>query len=389
MTRQQIFAICFLALLVFLLYQIVVIFRPFLIPILWAAIIARLTFPLQRWLSARMRWVKKREVVAAALLTFGILLLGVIPVVYLTFLLVQETGTAYDAINAWVQSGGVKRIPESLAKLPFAGARLQEWLGRLIVSNSDFAGSFFQGTRIVTVFVLGQVTDFAKNAFQFTMAFLVMMFTLFFFYKDGPRLYQGFYELVPLADSHKAKFFARLDQTTMAVVAGMVITAIVQGLLAGLAYWLLGVPFPVVLTAITALASLIPVGGTALIWAPVTIYLFFVAPIWKGVVMLGWAIGVVTMVDNVLKPLLIGRGARLPTLFLFFSILGGLAAYGFVGLFLGPILLAILMTAMDIYRDELISAPEPAPPVPYGDEMELYDCGQAAKGGARSADPPA
>jgi predicted PurR-regulated permease PerM len=352
MTRQQIFAICFLALLLFLLYQIFIIFRPFLIPILWAGIIARLTFPLQRWLSARLRWFRRPEVVAAAILTFSILLVGVIPVVYLTFLLVQETGTAYDAINAWFQSGGLTRLPESLGKLPIAGGRLQEWLGRTIVANSDFAGSFFQGTKIVTMFVLGQVTDFAKNAFQFTMAFLVMMFTLFFFYKDGPRLYRGFYKLVPLAESHKAKFFARLDQTTLAVVAGMVITALTQGLLAGLAYWLLGVPFPLVFTALTALTAFIPLGGTALIWVPVSIYLFVVAPVWKGVVMLAWGIGVVTTVDNVLKPLLIGRGAQLPTLFLFFSILGGLAAYGFIGLFLGPILLAILMTAIEIYREE-------------------------------------
>jgi predicted PurR-regulated permease PerM len=163
--------------------------------------------------------------------------------------------------------------------------------------------------------------------------------------------------LVPLAESHKAKFFARLDQTTLAVVAGMVITALTQGLLAGLAYWLLGVPFPLVFTALTALTAFIPLGGTALIWVPVSIYLFVVAPVWKGIVMLAWGIGVVTTVDNVLKPLLIGRGAQLPTLFLFFSILGGLAAYGFIGLFLGPILLAILMTAIEIYREEYEEPP--------------------------------
>lgn len=358
MTRQQIFAVCFIALLLFLLYQIVIIFRPFLIPILWAAIIARLTFPLQRWLSARLPWFRRREAVSAGILTFSILLVGVIPVVYLTFLLVQETGTAYDEINAWLQAGGLKRLPEWVAKLPIAGGKLQEWLGRMIVANNDFAGSFFQGTKIVTMFVLGQVTDFAKNAFQFTMAFLMMMFTLFFFYKDGPRLYRGFYELVPLAESHKTKFFTRLDQTTLAIVAGMVITALVQGMLAGLAYWLLGVPFPLVFTALTALSSFIPLAGTALIWAPVSIYLFVAGPMWKAIVMLAWALSVVTTTDNILKPLLIGRGAQLPTLFLFFSILGGLAAYGFIGLFLGPILLAILMTAIEIYREEYDEHPK-------------------------------
>jgi len=349
MTRQQVFALCFLALLLLLLYQIAIIFRPFLVPILWAAILARLAFPLHRWLAKTLRG---RAGLSAGVLTVGLLLLGVVPILSLTLLLVDEAGRAYASVNTWVQTGGVKRLPEYLSRLPIAGGWLQESLGRLIVSNGDFAGSLLQGTRAVSIFLLGHITDLARNAFQFTAAFLVMMFTLFFFFKDGHRLYQGFYELVPLEEAHKKKFFIRLDQTMMAVVQGLVVTAIVQGLLAGAAYWALGVPFPVVLTAFTALAALIPFGGTALIWGPVTIYLFLLGPIWKAVVMLAWGLGVVTMVDNFLKPLLIGQGAQLPTLFLFFSILGGLVTYGFIGLFLGPILLAILMTAIQIYREE-------------------------------------
>jgi predicted PurR-regulated permease PerM len=118
----------------------------------------------------------------------------------------------------------------------------------------------------------------------------------------------------------------------------------------------------VLLTALTALLALFPFGGTALVWGPVVIYLFWIGPIWKAVVMLAWGVGVVTMVDNFLKPLLIGQGAQLPTLFLFFSILGGLAAYGFIGIFLGPILLAILLTAIQIYREEY-SDERPSPPL--------------------------
>jgi predicted PurR-regulated permease PerM len=354
MTRQQVFAICFFGLLLLLLYQIAIIFRPFLLPVLWAVFLARLAFPLQRRLTAMLG---RRDSLAAGLLTLGLLLLGIVPVLYLTFLLVQEAANAYEEINLWVQSGGVKRIPEYLAKLPIARGKLQEWLGRLIVVNGDFAGSFLQGTRVVSVFLLGEMTDLAKNAFQFTFSFLVMIFTLFFFLKDGQRLFQNLYDLIPLAENHKKTFFTRLDRTTMAVVQGLVLTALVQGLLAGAAYWMLGVPFPLVLTALTALFSFIPFGGTALVWAPVTVYLLWFGPIWKGIVMLAWGAGVVSTIDQFLKPLLIGHGAQLPTLFLFFSILGGLAAYGFIGLLLGPILLAILITAIQIYREEYQNEP--------------------------------
>ena len=106
--------------------------------------------------------------------------------------------------------------------------------------------------------------------------------------------------------------------------------------------------------ALTALLAPLPFGGTAIIWLPVAIYLYWVAPIWKAIAMLAWGAGVITMVDNFLRPMLIGKDAQLPILFLFFSIIGGLAAYGMIGLFFGPILLAILMTAIQIYREEYL-----------------------------------
>lgn len=357
MTRQQVLGVCFFILLLVLLYQIVVIFRPFLVPVLWAAILARLTFSVHRRMT---RWLRGREALSAALLTLALVLLAVFPVVYLTLLLVQEAGSAYAEINAWIQTGGVRRLSEHLSTLPIPGGQLQEWLGRIIVSSEDFQNSLLQGSKTLSLFLMGQVTDLARNAFQAIVNFLVMVFTLFFFFKDGYRLYQNLYRVIPLLESHKRKVFARLDRTMTAVVHGMIITALVQGLVAGIAYWFLGVPFPVLLTALTALLALLPFGGTALVWGPVVIYLFWIGPIWKAAVMLAWGVGVVVMVDNLLKPALIGHGAQLPALFLFFSILGGLAAYGFIGLFLGPILLAILLTVIQIYREEYSDEP-PAP----------------------------
>jgi len=348
MTRQQVFALCFLALLLLLLYQIAIIFRPFLVPILWAAILARLAFP---WHMRLTRVLRRRETLSAGLVTTLILFIGVIPIVSVMFVLIQETGAAYAAFTEWVGSGGVKRLLQYLTMLPVFGGWIQELVGRFIVSGI-LEGSLLEGGKTVSVFLLSHATDIAKNALEFTVSFLVMIFTLFFFIKDGKRLYQGLYRLIPLSEEHKQKFFLRLDQTFTAVVQGTVLTALVQGILAGAAYWVLGVPFALVLTALSALVSLLPYGGTAVVWVPVAGYLFLMGSVWKAVVMIVWGSVVVGLADNFLKPLLIGRGAELPTLFLFFSILGGLAAYGFIGLFLGPILLAILLTAIQIYREE-------------------------------------
>ncbi len=357
MTRQQLFTLCFFVILLVLLYQIAEIFSPFLRPLLWAVILAHIAFPLHTRLTALLRG---REIASAALLTVGIIALVVVPLVFAGFLLVQEAGNGYDAINAWIQSGGVKRLPDQLAQLPLIGGnRLQGMLAKFVVTKGNLETFLLQSAKAMSGFIVEQLTGLVKNVFLVAVNFLVIIITLFFFFKDGKRLFQSLYQVIPLDEAHKEKMFLRLDQTITAVVKGIVITAIVQGLLAGLAYAVLDVPFPVFLTALTIVLAPLPVGGTALIWGPVALYLFWTGPLWKALAMLAWGAGVVMTVDNVLRPLLIGRGAKLPVLLLFFSILGGLAAYGLIGLFLGPILLAILLTAIQIYREEYLSEPPP------------------------------
>lgn len=360
MTRQQLFVLGFLGVLLVLLYQLAEVFSPFLRPLLWAVILAHVTFPLHTRLAGLLRG---REVASAVLLTVGIVALIVAPVVLFTFLLVQETGNGYDAINTWIQSGGVKRLPDELAKLPLLGtSRVQQMIQKLVGSKANVEAFLLQSAKAMSGFIIEQLTDLVKNAFLLAVNFLVIVIALFFCFKDGKRLFQGLYRVIPLDDAHKEKIFSRLDQTITGVVKGIVITAIVQGLLAGLAYAVLDVPFPVFLMAFTIVLAPLPFGGTALVWGPVALYLFMVGPMWKGIAMLAWGAGGVTMVDSVLRPLLIGKGAKLPVLFLFFSILGGLAAYGLIGLFLGPILLAILLTTIQIYREEYLTDLPPQPP---------------------------
>ena len=358
MTRQQLFAFGFFGILLVLFYQLVEVFSPFLRPLLWAVILAHVTFPLHTRLTNLLRG---REVASAALLTVGIVALIVAPVVFFTFLLVQEAGNGYDAVNTWVQSGGVTRLPDELAKFPLlGGGRVQHMIHKLVGSKANVEAFLLQSAKAMSGLIVEQLTGLVKNAFLLAVNSLVIVIALFFFFKDGRRLLQNLYRVIPLDEAYKDRMVSRLDQTITAVVKGIVITAIVQGLLAGLAYAVLDVPFPVFLTALTIVLAPLPFGGTALVWGPVVLYLFWTGPLWKAIAMLAWGVGVVMMVDNVLRPMLIGKGAKLPVIFLFFSILGGLAAYGLIGLFLGPILLAILLTAFQIYHEEYLT--ESAPP---------------------------
>lgn len=359
MTRQQLFSLVFFSLLVLLLYQIGLMFEPFLFPALWAGLLAHWAFPLHLRLTA---WWRGNRAASAALFTITVLGVGVVPLVVMGIMLVREAVAAEHAIRLWIAGGGLQQLPDQVAGLPVIGA----WLRHLLTTTSLQALSAEQavvaGAKVVSQFFVGQMGDLLKNAVVLITDFFIMLLVLFFLFKDGEHWLAGLYELIPMEESHKRKIVIRLDQTIRAVVKGMLVTAIVQGALAGLAYAVLAVPFPVVLTALTVMLAPLPFGGTALVWGPVVAYLFWVGPISKALAMLVWGVGVVSMVDQILRPWMIGQEVQIPTLLLVLSVLGGLALYGLLGLFVGPILVSLLMTAIQIYREEYHSPARPAEP---------------------------
>lgn len=358
MTRPQLFAAVFFALLALLLYQIGLILRPFLFPALWAGLLAHWVFPLHRRLT---QMTEGRDMLSAGCLTFGVLAVIVLPLVWLSVLLVQEVGAAEQAMQEWIAAGGLQQLPERVASVPLLG----NWLRSLPTTDKvealSMEESVMSGAKWLSQFFVAQMGDFLKNAVVLISNFFIMLLVLFFLLKDGERWLVALYELIPMEEGHKRKIVARLDQTVRAVVKGMLVTAMVQGVLAGLAYLALSVPYPLVLTALTIVLAPIPFGGTALVWGPVVLYLFWVGAVGKAVGMLVWGIGVVSMVDQFLRPWLIGQEVEIPVLLLVLSVLGGLALYGLLGLFVGPIIISLFMTAIQIYREEY-HAPVPASP---------------------------
>jgi predicted PurR-regulated permease PerM len=344
----QVLSTAFLILCSLLLYQLALIFAPFFTPILWALILVRLFYPVYQRLTEALRG---RSTASAALSTLSVMLVAVLPFAYLLFLVITETIHAYQDAVAWVQADGLSRLPEQVAHLPIIGHLSQSLLGRFILAYGDVQNSIIQGGKAVSGVLLTSFGGLARNTISLVADFFVILFTLFFLFRDGHRLYRAFYEAIPIEESYKAVIFERLDHVVVAVVRGTLLTALAQGFTAGLAYGALGVPFPVFLGALSALFSLLPIGGTALVWGPVAVYLFLTAPVWKGLVMIAVGAGLVGLMDNFLQPLLVGTEADLPVLFLFFATLGGLAYFGFIGLFLGPILLGIAVVVFQIYRD--------------------------------------
>lgn len=349
MTKPQLFTTVFFAVLLLLLYQIALMFRPFLFPVLWAVILAHMTYPAHVWLTARLGG---REALSASCLTLGVLAMVVVPVLLMAVMLVREAVGAELAVQTWIEAGGIHRLPEQLSKVPGVGGLLHDVIGRYFLKPDTVEELVRSSAQVVSGFFVDQLGNLLRNAFILVSDFLIILFTLWFLYKDGRRWLWFLYDLVPLDEAQKQKIFARLDITVRAVVKGVLLTAVAQGLLAGAAYTALGVPFAVVLTALTILLAPLPFGGTAFVWGPVVLYFLMDGSTGKALVMLVWGIGIVSTVDQILRPWFIGQDVQMPVLFLVFSILGGLALYGLIGLFVGPILMSILITVISIYREE-------------------------------------
>ena len=210
---------------------------------MWALILATTFYPLYTKLLIRLH---NRRNLGAAVMTLMVLAIAVLPGMYLIFLGINEAVQAYETTAEWFREGGTKDLAVSMSQLPIIGRVSQEVFGRLIVSNSSqFESSVLEGGKVVSSFLLSQGADLAKNAFLFVTDFLVMVFTLFFLFRDGDHFYQTVYAAIPLDPEHKAKIFERMKGTIGAVMQGTLLTALAQGTTAGLTYWALGVRFSI------------------------------------------------------------------------------------------------------------------------------------------------
>jgi predicted PurR-regulated permease PerM len=350
MSRRQLFTVTFLLIFLLFLWELGLVLRPFFSSILWALILAITTYPLYVRLLVRVGY---RENVAAAIMTAGVLMMAVLPAVYGIVLTGQQGVEAYDQISEWLKGGHLNDLGVLFANIPGIGVLSQELVGRIIVAGSGrVETSLLEGGKEISNFLLSQGVDFAKNALVLATDFLVMLFTLFFVFRDGPYAYGTIFRAIPLEEGHKAKISERLHLTINAVVNGTLLTALAQGVTAGLTYYFLGVPFAVFLGALSGLLSMLPVGGTAIVWVPIALYLLLGGAVAKGIILIAVGVGLVGLMDNLLQPILVGGRARLPVLPLYLASFGALAYFGLLGLFLGPILLAVAFEMLVIYQEE-------------------------------------
>ena len=350
MNRDWLVTVFFFVLLLVLLYGAFLILSPFLKALTWAAILAVLFYPAYDWLLGVF---KGKATLAALTIIVLIALVIVLPGIQVVGFLAEEVVELVKSVGALTNTEGV----ETWKRHPWIQWLLGWWsmLGVELAKfkfEIDLRKLVIQGAQVSSGAVLSQLTGAAQNIFLFVANVLLVLFTLFFFLRDGAALCYRLRRLLPMDPEHQERLFTNIVNAVTAVVHGCLVVAMIQGFLAGLAYWVLGVPYAIVWGVATAFFALLPVGGSTIVTIPVTIYLFLQGDIIRGVLMAIWALGVVGGVDNVLKPIFIGTRLKLPMLLLFFGILGGLSVFGALGLILGPVLFALLAAFLDLYREE-------------------------------------
>jgi len=348
MNRRQLISIFFIALLLYILFNVGFILSPFAGPISWGMIIAFTFYPLYE----KIRKISGQNSTLAASVITALLLLALTPlVVFAFFLAVRETIHLYDWLTEFIQNGNAERLYEKIRAMwifqKVESLRLSPWDSLGTQLNQWLLSSF--GT--LGNFVLQHLTLITKNVIQATLNFFLTFFVIFFLFRDGHRIYNFIYEITPLDDEHKKEIFGQLSETFSATLRGQLFTSLAQGVLLGIVFWVLRLPLPVFFAAVAFMASMIPVVGVATIWVPFVIFLFITQEYARAVALLVLGAVVISGIDNVLKPLLIGQKTKLPYSLLFLSILGGLQVYGFLGIFLAPAVLSLFFVLIKIYRN--------------------------------------
>jgi predicted PurR-regulated permease PerM len=328
------------------------VFRPFLLTCTLAAAVALFLAPAQRRLS---RILLGRPAVAAGLLVLLTTAVILVPVLSSVALLANQGVAFFAWVGPQLQPDALQRLwGENIApRLPW----LQPWLRRgdlqLAPLVSDALSQVAAGARDV---IQGIVTGLTTAVLELVL-FLLM---LFFLLKDGAALRAYFRAVSPLTEAQENAIADHLAKTVKGVLQAMVVVPLVQGFLAALAFWVLGVPSPVLWGVAVVFAALVPILGSPLGWVPAAVYLFVTAGTARGLAMLIYGAVVISGIDNVIKPLLLRGTAQIHPLLGFLSILGGVLAFGPLGFLVGPVILSLALSALRLYRLDVLRAP----PVP-------------------------
>ncbi len=320
----------------------VLILRPFLVPILWSMLLALLLFPSRQALGRRLGG---RYALTALILTVATTIVLVAPVPLLAVAFASQAKDLFGRVQKLVADSGISG-PADLLEIPIV-SRAIRWIEAFSpVDAEQIHGWLISGTQALLQGLVAVSGSFVLGTLNALVGLSIALFVLFFLLRDGDQMMATAVRLIPITPERRGQLVDHVAAVTRAVVFGSLLTALVQGVLVGIGFALVGLPSPVVFGAVAAVASLIPFVGTALVWVPAVGVLFLQGRWIAALFLIVWSVAVVSSADNVVRPLFISGRAQISTLPVFLGLIGGLSAFGPIGLVVGPVVVALTLALL-------------------------------------------
>ncbi|MDB5618809.1 AI-2E family transporter [Tardiphaga sp.] len=311
--------------------------------ILWGVVIALMFAPPYRWLLRKM---PQRRTLAALLMLVLIVLIVILPLTLVAASLTRQAATVIGRM----QSGEldfVKFLQQILDALPTWATSLLDRYG--VASLGDMQEKLSAGLIKGSQTIASQALNIGQSTFEFILNLGIMLYLLFFFFRDGDRLAVRVKDAIPLRPDLRDELLEKFTVVIRATVKGSLLVALTQRALGGVIFWILGINAALLWAVLMAFLSLLPAVGAGLVWLPVAIYLLATGSFWQGAILIAYGILVIGLVDNIMRPMLVGKDTKLPDYIVLISTLGGIEAFGLNGFVIGPVIAAMFIAAWDIF----------------------------------------
>lgn len=315
--------------------------KTFAYPIFWAAIIAAVFYPLYKKINS---WLKHANL--SAVITLAVVLVVIVlPLSIAGVLLFNQSVNLYNSING--TSGEIMQTVNQATNW----IKYNPLTARLNIDENFWVEKFSETARMFTNYIISFAKDITQKSVIFFFMFVIMFYALFFFVRDGEKLLKKMMYLCPLGDHYEKMLYGKFTSTVRATLKGNLVIAIIQGILAGLLFFLTNVNGAVILGLITLIASMIPALGAFITWLPVGIIMLITGHTWEGITILVFGGLVISTIDNFLRPVLVGKDTQLHPLIILFSTLGGLVMFGASGFIIGPIIASLFIAFWNMYEE--------------------------------------
>ncbi len=334
---DRIQATFFFGILGLLSLGILYLFRPFAYPIFWAAVTAAVFYPMY---TKILTSTKGREGLSSIIAVFIIIVIIFIPLVTLSALVVNESVNLYQKIS----ESGVFDSPQNVSSW-LESTPLAPYLDTIRTNWTEYASKI---TQTVSSFLFNGLKNITQNSVTFVIMAIVMLYTLYYFFKDGKRMLKRLGHISPIGSEYEDMLYNRFTSTVRSTLKSTLIIGGIQGLLGGILFWITGIEGVLVWSVIMVIVAILPAMGTPLILIPAGIIMFALGNFWQAIVLFSGT-GVISVVDNFLRPMLVGRDTQMHPLVIFFSTLGGIIIFGVSGFVIGPVIAALYLSVLTIY----------------------------------------